>query len=63
MTGANTRQREIRALLQAGSDLSCDRLLVLTTDADSEEEVEWFGKRGRIRLLPLWRWLRGEGGF
>ena len=57
MTGANTRQREIRALLQAGSDLSCDRLLVLTADTDSEEVVEWYGKRGRIRLLPLWRWL------
>ena len=63
MTGANTRQREIRALLQAGSDLSCDRLQVLTADADSEEEVKWFGKRGRIRLLPLWRWLGGEGAF
>ena len=62
MTGANTRQREIRALLHAGADLSCDRLLVLTADADSEDEVEWFGKRGRIRLLPLWRWLGGEGG-
>ena len=63
MTGANTRQREIRALLQAGADLSCDRLLVLTADTDSEDEVEWFGKKGRIRLLPLWRWLSGEGGL
>ena len=63
MTGADTRQREIRALLQAGADLSCDRMLMLTADADSEEEVEWFGKTGRIRLLPLWRWLSGEGGF
>ena len=62
MTGGITRQREIRALLQAGAELSCDRLLVLTADADSEEEVEWFGKRGRIRLLPLWRWLSGEEG-
>ena len=61
MTGGDTRQREIRALLQAGAELSCDRLLVLTADADSEEEVEWFGKRGRIRLLPLWRWLSEKG--
>jgi hypothetical protein len=63
MTAAHTRQREIRALLQAGVDLSCSRLLVLTADSDSEEQVEWFGKSGRIRLLPLWRWLGGEGGF
>ena len=61
MTGGDTRQREIRALLQAGAELSCDRLLVLTADADSEEDVEWFGKRGRIRLLPLWRWLSDRG--
>ena len=61
MTGGDTRKREIRALLQAGAELSCDRLLVLTADADSEEEVEWFGKRGRIRLLPLWRWLSEKG--
>ncbi|MCY4483017.1 MAG: ATP-binding protein [Spirochaetaceae bacterium] len=62
MTDGDTRQREIRALLQAGDDLSCDRLLVLTAEADSEEEVAWFGKRGRIRLLPLWRWFNEQGG-
>lgn len=57
LTGERTRQREFRALLQAGRDLACDRLLVLTADTDSEEEVEWYGNRGRIRLLPVWRWL------
>ena len=56
-SGKSTQQREIRALLQAGRDLSCDRLLVLTADTDAEEEVEWYGARGRIRLLPVWRWL------
>ena len=49
MTGGGTRQREVRALLQAGRDLSCDRLLVLTADT-----------RGRIRLLPVWRWLADD---
>lgn len=57
LTGERTRQREFRALLQAGRDLACDRLLVLTADTDSEEEVEWYGNRVRIRLLPVWRWL------
>lgn len=60
MTGGSTRQREVRALLQAGRDLSCDRLLVLTADTDAEEEVEWYGVRGRIRLLPVWRWLAAD---
>ncbi len=57
MTAPETRAREIRALLQAGRDLACDRLLVLTADADSEQDVEWYGMRGRIRMLPVWRWL------
>ncbi len=57
MTAPGTRQREIRALLQAGRDLSCDRLLVLTADTDAEEDVEWYGTQGRIRLRPVWRWL------
>ena len=46
--------------MQAGRDLSCDRLLVLTADTDAEEEVEWYGVRGRIRLLPVWRWLADD---
>lgn len=57
MTAANTRRRETRALLQAGRELACDRLLVLTADTDAEQEVEWYGMRGRVRLRPIWRWL------
>ena len=57
MTAAGARDGEVRALLQAGRDLSCDRLLVLTADTDAEEDVEWYGMRGRIRLRPVWRWL------
>ena len=52
LTATTTREREIRALLRAGADLSCDRLLLLTADTDSEEVVEWYGRKGRIRLLP-----------
>ena len=62
LSGKSTQQREIRALLQAGRDLSCDRLLVLTADTDAEEVVEWYGARGRIRLLPVWRWLVDAAG-
>ena len=62
LSGKSTQQREIRALLQAGRDLSCDRLLVLTADTDAEEEVEWYGARGRLRLLPVWRWLVDAAG-
>ena len=61
LTAASPREREVRALLRAGAALSCERLLVLTADTDSEEVVEWYGRRGRIRLLPVWRWLSDAG--
>ena len=62
MTEPSTRRREIRALLQAGRELDCDRLLVLTADTDAEDEVAWYGMRGRIRRLPVWRWLSEPPG-
>ena len=57
MTRPETRRREIRSLLKAGEALSCDHLLVLTADADVEEEVEWQATTQKVRLLPLRRWL------
>ena len=52
-----TRQREMRALVKAGRDLKCDRLVLLTRDEEGEDEFEWFGIKGVIRLIPLWKWL------
>ena len=52
-----TRAREVRALLKASEALRCKELIVLTETADREEEASWFGLRGRIRFVPLWRWL------
>ncbi len=52
-----TRDREIRALLKAGEELRCQNLLVLTTDQDESQIVEWFGLKGEVRFLPLWKWL------
>jgi len=52
-----TNQREIRALLQASVELKCSELLILTENKDGEEDVEWFGRKGRIRYKPLWQWL------
>jgi predicted AAA+ superfamily ATPase len=52
-----TRDREVRALLKAGDELKCQNLLVLTTDQDEVQTVEWFGLKGVVRFLPLWKWL------
>lgn len=55
--GPATRKREMKALVKAGRDLKCDRLLLLTREEEGEEEIEWFGMKGVIRIIPLWKWL------
>lgn len=52
-----TNQREIRALLQASVELKCDELLILTEYKEGLEDVEWFGRKGRVRYEPLQQWL------
>jgi hypothetical protein len=55
-----THNREIRALLKAGKELKCKNLIIITPDEDKEEDAEWFGLKGKIKFIPLWKWLLGE---
>jgi len=52
-----TKDREIRALLKASAELKCKDLLVITEAAEHEEDASWFGLRGKVRFVPLWKWL------
>lgn len=52
-----TKKREVRALLKAGRELNCNELLIINDDFEGEEDAEWFGVRGRVKYIPLWRWL------
>ena len=51
--------REIRALLRAKEIFKEDNpeLLIITWDYEDEKEVSWFGKTGKIKFVPLWKWL------
>jgi len=49
-------KREIKALIEAGSELKCDQLLVITWDWEKKEEIK--GKK--IKFIPLWKWLLKE---
>ncbi|MDI6737821.1 MAG: ATP-binding protein [Nanoarchaeota archaeon] len=49
----SAREREISSLLQAGKEMKCDSLLVITMEEEGEESVS--GKT--IRYAPLWKWL------
>ncbi|MBM4386904.1 MAG: ATP-binding protein [Deltaproteobacteria bacterium] len=52
-TGPETKERELKSLVEAGRELRCDNLLVITDDLEGEEVCK--GKQ--IRFVPLWRWL------
>jgi uncharacterized protein len=60
MDDPRTREREVRALLKASQELDCRNLLVLTENTEGEGRVSWFGARGKVRFVPLWKWLAGE---
>ncbi len=57
MDDLKTKQREIRSLLKAGKETGCKDLVMITENQDTEEAVDWFGISGRIRYIPLWKWL------
>ncbi len=54
--------REIRALLKAGDLLKCKNLKIITWDYEDEREIKWFGRKGRIKFVPLWKWLLNLDG-
>ena len=56
LTDPDTRKRELRALLKAGRELRCSRLLVVNEDRDAVENV----KGRRVVFTPLWKWLLGD---
>ena len=62
-TDPRTKEREVRALLKASRELSCDNLLILTADAEGQEHVSWFGTEGTIRMMPVWKWLEADGAI
>ncbi len=66
VTYANSREeiedREIRALLHAKKDLNLGDdvpLTIITWDYEDVREEKWFGMQGKIRFIPLWKWLLG----
>ncbi len=48
-----TKDRELKALVKASTELKCKNLLVITWDYEGEEEF----KGREIRFIPLWKWL------
>jgi predicted AAA+ superfamily ATPase len=49
----DTKEREIKALLKASTELKCQDLLMITWDREEEEHI---GDKNVV-YLPLWKWL------
>lgn len=56
MTDNETREREIKGLLEASATTGCDNLLIITRDEESRLEKE--GKA--IQATPAWKWLLNQ---
>lgn len=48
-----TKKKEIKPLLRAGKELSCEKLLMITWDYEAEESYN----KITITYIPLWKWL------
>jgi len=53
MEKPGTADRESKALIEAGQDLNCNNLVIITWDMEAEKTI---GKR-KIVFMPLWKWL------
>jgi len=49
----DVKKRELRSLVEAGKELRCENLLVITYDQESEEKFN--GEK--VKFLPIWKWL------
>ena len=56
MADDETREREIKGLLEASSATGCDNLLIITVDEKDTFQIS--GKR--INVMPAWEWLLGK---
>lgn len=57
-----TLDREVRALLKAGKELKCKNLIILNDNISKEKNFEWFGIKGKIKFVPLWKWMLDKNG-
>ena len=54
MTDAETREREIKGLIEASSATGCDNLKIITSDYEAVLEIE----NKKIDVIPAWKWMR-----
>ncbi|RLG44455.1 MAG: hypothetical protein DRN81_04560, partial [Thermoproteota archaeon] len=48
-----TKEREVKSLVEGSEELRCKDLLCITWDFKGEEKID----RKKIKFVPLWKWL------
>ena len=54
---SKTKDREIRALIKASTELKCKDLVLITESKEGYEDFEWFNTKRKIQYIPLWKWI------
>ncbi len=46
-----------KKISEAMKELKVNEGIVITLDYEDEREISWFGKKGKIKFIPLWKWV------
>lgn len=50
-------EEHIKKMKEAMKELKVREGTIITWDYEDEREIRRFGKEGKIKFLPLWKWL------
>ncbi len=59
-SGKKLRKNIEISLIYFMSKFKVEDALVITEDYEGKRTSSWFGKKGRIKFVPLWKWLLEE---
>lgn len=57
ISNPETKNREVRALINASIETKCNNLFIITYDHEATEIHEWHGNKAKIHFVPAWEWL------
>jgi predicted AAA+ superfamily ATPase len=56
-----TRRQDINTLLISERDCACKKRIIHSMDEEQMKTHEWFGVKGDIQYIPIWKWLQQPG--
>ncbi len=49
--------KDLKGMLKFMDEFKVKEGIVITDDYEKEEKAEWFGIKGNVKFIPLWKWL------